>query len=74
MYKVETGVPGPPSKFKVNRAQLMVGFGWIRAPGPPAKFKVNRAQLKVGFDWIRKRLGSLVLLKILKFILNRSLS
>jgi hypothetical protein len=44
------------------------------APGPPAKFKANRAQLMVGFDWIRKRLGSLVLLKILKFILNRSLS
>ncbi len=44
--------PGPPAKFKVNRAHLMAGFGWIRveteAPGPPAKFKVNRAQLMLG--------------------------
>jgi hypothetical protein len=26
----ETGVPGLPAKFKVNRAELMAGFGWKR--------------------------------------------
>jgi hypothetical protein len=55
--KVETGAPGPPAKFKVNRAQLMVGVCWGKVetgdPGPPAMFKVNRAQLMVGFGWIR---------------------
>ncbi len=25
--RVETCAPGPPAKFKVTRAQLMVGFG-----------------------------------------------
>ena len=53
----EIGAPGSPAKFKVNRAQLMLGWltemAEIGAPGPPAKLKVNRAQLMVRFGWIR---------------------